>query len=97
MWKLSNFVFDNIVPILNNSRKITSLRKTIGSGWKRVANGSDSKQYQTNSFAKLSKLLLENVNFGIISSMFNNQNPPSKITRYGVQLPEEDVSSYFVG
>ena len=59
---------------------------------KRVATGEVSKKYQTILFAQLSKTLLENVNFDL-----NIQKPPSKITRYVVHLPTENVSSYFMG
>ena len=43
--KFPNFIFDNIVPILDIFRKFTSIRNTIGSGLKRVATGSVSKRY----------------------------------------------------
>ena len=59
---------------------------------KRVATSEVLKKYQTILFAQLSKTLLENVNFDL-----NIQKPPSKITRYGVHLPTENVSSYFMG
>ena len=58
---------------------------------------SVSKRYQTGLFAQLSKILLENVNFELIYSIFIIQKPPSKITRYRVDLPKEDVSGYSVG
>ena len=58
---------------------------------KLVAAGSVSKSYQTNLYAKLSKSLLENVNFDLIYPIFIIQKPARKITRYGVHLPVENV------
>ena len=76
-----NFIFDNIILILHLLRKSTSIRNTIGSGWKRVATGSVSKIYQTSLFAQLLKTSLEIVNFDLLCPTFNIQKPPSKITR----------------
>ena len=50
---------------------------------KRVATDSVSKGYQTGLFAQFLKILLENVNFDHICSIFNIQEPPSKITGLG--------------
>ena len=78
------FIFDNIVPTLDSFRKFTSIRNIIGSGLK-------------NLFAQLSKTFFENVIFDLIRPIVNFQKHPSKMTRYGVHLPKEYVSSYFVG
>ena len=90
-------LFSTTVPIFDRFRKYTSIKNTIGSGLKRVFTGSISKIYQTSLFAHISKPLLENVNFDLIYPIFNIPKPPSKTTRYGIHLPKEDVSSYFVG
>ena len=74
-----------------------SIRNTIGSGLKRVATGSVSNRCQTSFLAQISKTLLENVNFDLFCPIFGIQKPSSKITRYGVHLSKENVSSYFVG
>ena len=89
-----NFIFDNIVPILDTFLKLTSIRNIIGSGLKRLATGSVPKRYQTSLFVQRSNTLLENVNFNLICPIFVIQKPPSKFTRYGVHLPKKDVSSY---
>ena len=86
-----------LVGILDTFRKFTSIRNTIGSGLKGVATGSVSKKYETNLFAQFSKTFFENLKFDIICPIFNIQQAPSKIIRYGVHLPKENVSSYFVG
>ena len=90
-------VFDNIVQILDPFGNFTSIRNTIGSVLKRVATGSVSKRNQSSLFAQLSKTLFENVNFDLIYPRFNVETLPNKTTRYGVHLPKEDLSSYFVG
>ena len=95
--KFPNFLYFRHCPNFAAFRKFTSIRKIIGSGLKRAATGSVSKRYQTSIFAQLSKTLRENVNFDLICPIFNIQKHPSKITRYGVHLPKENVSSYFVG
>ena len=40
MSKFPNFIFDNIVPILDTFLKFTSMRNIIGSVLKRLATGS---------------------------------------------------------
>ena len=85
------------VQILDPLRKFTSIRNTIGSGLTRVATGNVSKIYQTNLFAQLIEILLENVSFDLNYPIFNIRKPQSKITRYGVHLPNEDFPSYVVG
>ena len=57
------FIFDNIVPLLDPFRKFTSIRKTIGSGLKRVATGIVSKRYQITLFAQLSENFTQKRNF----------------------------------
>ena len=86
--KFLNFIFDNIVSILDPFRKFTSIRNTIGCGLKRVTTGSNSKKYQTGLFAQRSKTFLENVNFDLVYPIFEIQKPPSKTIRYGVHLPK---------
>ena len=56
--KFPNFIFNNIVPILDLFRKFTSIRNTIGSRLKRLAAGSVSKRYQTTLFAQRSNAVL---------------------------------------
>ena len=72
--------------------EFTSIRKPIGSGLKRVAAGSVSERYQTDSCAQFSKNLFENVYF--FFDLFCEiiiQKAASKITRYGVKLQRENV------
>ena len=71
-------------------------RNIIGSGLKHVAIGSILKRYQTILFTQLSKTLPEDVNFELISPTINIQKPQSKITRYGLHLPKDNVLNYFV-
>ena len=49
--KFPNFIFDNIVRILDTFPKFTSIRNTIRSRLKRVATGSVFKRYQTSVLA----------------------------------------------
>ena len=86
-------IFDNKVTISEPFRKFTSMRKPIGSGLKRVVTGSVSERYQTSLCAQLSKKILEKINIfsDLICEIFNIQKPPSKITRYGVNIPKENV------
>ena len=58
------------VPILDPFRNLTSIRKLMGSGLKRLATGSVSKRYQTSSFAQLSKTIHENVQLDQICQVF---------------------------
>ena len=64
-------LFDNIVPILDPFRNLTSIGKIMGSGLKGLATGSVSKRYQTSLFAQLSKTIPENVHFDHICQVFN--------------------------
>ena len=91
------FNFDNIVSIFDPSQKYTSIRNSIGSRLKCVATSGVSKRYQTSLSAQLLKTLFENVNFELNYPIFNIQRPSSKVTRYEVNLPQEDISSNVVG
>ena len=59
-----------IPTILDTLQKLISIRKPKTSGLKRVATGSDSKRYQTISFAQLSNPLFENLKFDVIFQMY---------------------------
>ena len=74
-------------------RKVTSIRKPIGSGLKRVVAGSVLERYQTRFCAQFSKNCFENVKFffDLISEILNIQKAPSKITRHGVNFQKETV------
>ena len=67
----------------------------MGSGLKCVATGSVLKQYQTSFSTKLSKTSLEDVTFDLICRMIIIQQ--AKTPKYGVHIPKETVSRYFVG
>ena len=57
------FTFRQHIPILDPFQKLTSIRKPLGSGLKRVATSNVSKRHQTNLIAHLSKTLLENLKY----------------------------------
>ena len=76
-----------IVSMLDLLRMFPLTRKSIGSGMKRVATGSDSVRYQTLLFAVFLKKSLENVKlfFDIIRPIFSIQQATSEIASKAVQ------------